>query len=283
PGTSERQRSPRSRSLASALADTRRDRRLEHLGDECLLVHRWADVALVRLARRELDRLGGQVLVGDQAEQVGDQVESCAALVVAVDHVPRRLPDVGVAEHLVLGLRILDPARPRLEVHRAELPALGRIVEASLEAPLLLRIADREPVLDHDDSLAHEHALELRAAPEELLDLLLGREAHYALDAGAVVPAAVEQDHLARSGQVGDVALEIPLAPLTLGGRRQGGDACDPWAHPQRDRFDRAALAGGVATLEHDDDPQALDANPLLELDELDAEAANLRLVRRTR
>ena len=42
-------------------------------------------------------------------------------------------------------------------------------------------------------------------------------------------------------------------------------------------RLDHAALAGRVATLEHDHDLQALVADPLLELDELDLEPAQLR------
>ena len=43
-------------------------------------------------------------------------------------------------------------------------------------------------------------------------------------------------------------------------------------------RLDRAALAGGVATLEDDDDLQALAPDPLLELDELDLELSQLRM-----
>ena len=50
-----------------------------------------------------------------------------------------------------------------LQVHRAELPAAHRVVEAGLEAALLLLVAHREPVLDEGDAGAHQHALELRA------------------------------------------------------------------------------------------------------------------------
>ena len=145
---------------------------------------------------------GVDVLVRDQRQQVADAVQPRAPLVVGVDDVPRRLLDVGVAEHLVLGARVLDPALARLEVHRAELPAAHRVGDARLEAALLLLVADREPVLHEDDPRAHEHPLELRARAHELLVLLVGAEAHDALDAGAVVPAAVEQDHLAGGGQM---------------------------------------------------------------------------------
>jgi hypothetical protein len=82
--------------------------------------------------------------------------------------------------------------------------------------------------------------------------LLVGAEAHDALDAGPVVPGAVEQTISPNVGQVLDVALEVPL-PL---GRRRLGQR----DHPRRPRvqvlgepLDRAALAGGVAALEDHD------------------------------
>ena len=83
---------------------------------------------LAPLPRRQLQRRRGEVLVVDQRQQVRDAVQPRAALVVGVHHVPRRDLDVGVAEHLVLGARVVDPAGARLEVHRAQLPAAHRIV-----------------------------------------------------------------------------------------------------------------------------------------------------------
>ena len=108
-----------------------------------------------------------------------------------------------------------------------------------------------------DDPRPDEHALELGAAAKELPVLVLGAEAHHALDAGAVVPAAVEQDDLARRGQVGDVALEVPLGAFALGRRREGDDAADARAEALGDPLDDAALAGGVAPLEEHDAPSA--------------------------
>ena len=79
------------------------------------------------------------------------------------------------------------------------------------EPALLLLVADREPVLEQDDAVLDQQPLEDRALLQEP-PVLLGRaEAHDVLDAGAVVPAAVEQDDLAGGGQVLDVALEVPL------------------------------------------------------------------------
>ena len=51
-----------------------------------------------------------------------------------------------------------------------------------------------------DDAGADQHLLEHRAGAQELLVLLVGAEAHDAFDAGAVVPAPVEQDDLAPAG-----------------------------------------------------------------------------------
>src|SRR5579875_1375883 len=68
--------------------------------------------------RRQAHRLEPHVVVRDRAEQVGDHVDPGAALVVALHHVPGRLGDVGVHEHLVLGPRVVLPAGDRLQVHR---------------------------------------------------------------------------------------------------------------------------------------------------------------------
>jgi hypothetical protein len=46
--------------------------------------------------------------------------------------------------------------------------------------------------------------------------LLLSAKTHDALDAGAVVPGAVEQDDFAAGGQVGRVTLKVPLRALAL-------------------------------------------------------------------
>ena len=96
--------------------------------------------------------------------------------------------------------------------------------------------------------------------------LLRRTESHHLLDAGPVVPGPVEQHDLTLGGQVLDVALEVPLAPLPVGGRRQRGDPRDARAEVFGDALDRAALAGGVATLEDDDDPRTGGLDPLLQL-----------------
>ena len=54
----------------------------------------------------------------------------------------------------------------------------------------------------------------------------IGAEAHHPFDAGAVVPGPVEQHDLPGRRQVGDVALEVPLALLGLGRLGQRHDPC---------------------------------------------------------
>ena len=83
-------------------------------------------------------------------------------------------------------------------------------------------------------------------------------EAHHPLDAGAVVPAAVEQHDLAGRRQVRDVALEVPLRALALVRRRQRDDAADARIEALRDALDDAALAGRIAALEDHDDLELL-------------------------
>ena len=106
--------------------------------------------------------------------------------------------------------------------------------------------------------------------------VVLGAEAHHALDAGAVVPAAVEQHDLAAGRQMRDVALEIPLRALALARRRQRGDAADARVEPLRDALDDAALAGGIAAFEDDDDLELLVLHPVLQLHQLALQAEQL-------
>ena len=123
------------------------------------------------------------------------------------------------------------------------------------QPPGLLVGADLEPVLDQDDAGVDHRLLDGRAPARGTGSPALGRaEAHHPLDAGAVVPAAVEDDHLAGRREVRHVALDVHLGLLPLGRRGQRHDPEHPGAHPLDDPLDRAALAGGVPALEHDAD-----------------------------
>jgi hypothetical protein len=115
--------------------------------------------------------------------------------------------------------------------------------------------------------------------PEELLHIGVACEAHDPLDAGPVVPAAVEQDHLTSCRQVGNITLEVPLCPLPFGRQWESHHARHPRVQSEGDRLDGSALAGGVAALEDDDDLEPTGADPFLELDELHLEHRELRPV----
>ena len=99
------------------------------------------------------------------------------------------------------------------------------------------------------------------------------------LDARAVVPASVEQNHLARGRQVGDVALEVPLRSFSLGRRRKRHDPDIPRVEQRSHALDDATFAGRVASFKENDHPQPTMPDPLLELHQLDLEPAELFFV----
>ena len=94
--------------------------------------------------------------------------------------------------------------------------------------------------------------------------LRLGAEAHHIFDAGPIVPAAVEDHDFARGREMGDVALQVELRLLAIGGSGEGDDAKNARTDLFSECFYGPALAGGVASLEHDDDAQALLLDPIL-------------------
>jgi len=141
-------------------------------------------------------------------------------------------------------------------------------------------LVDVQPVLQQHDTGHHQRPLEPRCHLEERLVLLVGAEAHDVLHPGAVVPAAIEQDELACGRQMGDVALQVVLAPLAVGRGAERHDASHARAQATRDALDDAALAGRVAALEHDHDLEPTLPDPFLELDQLELELAEGRLER---
>ncbi len=114
---------------------------------------------------------------------------------------------------------------------------------------------------------------------QELLVLLFAAEAHHVLDAGAVVPAAVEQDDLAGRGQARRRSGRSTTRPLPLGRRREGRHAAGPRVQELDDPLDHPVLAGRVAALEHHDELAGVGDDPLLHVDELGLQAQHLLLV----
>ncbi len=151
--------------------------------------------------------------------------EAAAALVLAPDHGPGGDGAVAAVEHLGDGGGVVVPAGEAVDVGLAELPLLQRVALALEELAQLLGAADGEPELDEDDAVLHQHVLELGELGEEAGALRGRAPAEDVLDDGAVVPGAVEEHHLARGRQVRDVALEVPLAALDVGGGGEGDAA----------------------------------------------------------
>ena len=201
-------------------------------------------------------------------------------LVVRLDDRPGRIGCVRVEEHRLLGLGIGIPLVERGPVDRRQLPLLERIGLARLEALALLVARHREPVFEQPDSRARQHLLELGALTHEL-EIVGGRaEAHDPLDAGPVVPGAVEQGELTGRRQMGDIALEIPLGPLALVRLGESHDARGARIHVLHVALDRAALARGIAALEQHDDPLAALLDPALRLEQFALQLDHVRLVR---
>src|SRR5262249_43151504 len=169
----------------------------------------------------------GYLLVGDLAEEVADDVQPRAPLIVGMGDEPGRPGAVRGLEHLVARARVVVPAAVGLQVHRGQLPDLAPVVDAGLEAARLLLRAYLEPILQDRDAGVDHGLLDGRHRLQEEVRLLIRAEAHDAFDAGAVVPAAVEDHDLPRRRQVTDVALDIHLRFLALGRGGQGNHAED--------------------------------------------------------
>src|SRR6185436_19323694 len=105
------------------------------------------------------------------------------------------------------------------------LPLPDGVLDPGLEAALLLVGGDLQPVLEEADPGLHDLTLEAGADLQEAAVLLLGAEAEDVLDAGPVVPAAVEDHDLAGCREVREIALDVHLALLAV---RRGGQGDDP-------------------------------------------------------
>src|ERR1043166_4921179 len=92
-------------------------------------------------------------------------------------------------------------------------------------------------------------------------------------------PAAIEEDDLARRGQVLHVALEIPLTLLTIARRAERHDATGARIHRLGEALARAALPRGVTTLEETHNLETPLLGPELELHQLLLESFELFLV----
>src|SRR6516164_4060003 len=173
-------------------------------------------------------------------------IQPPSPLVVGTHDAPGSEFCAGGLQHDIASFRVFVPALIGFEIHRAELPLPQRIVNARQEAAFLLVLSDFEPEFDQHNSAVDDVLLDLRTHDQKLPMLLFGSKTHDVLDAGAVVPTAVEDDDFAGGGKMRDVALEEDLRSFAIGGCRQRNHAEYAWADPAGDRLDGAALAGRV-------------------------------------
>src|SRR3954451_15104107 len=93
---------------------------------------------------------------------------------------------------------------------------------------------------------------------------------HHPLDTSPVIPGAVEQYDLALGGQMRNVALEVPLAPLAFRGRAERHDLADARVEAFGNALDDAALARRVTPFEDNDDLEPFLLHPVLQLDKFE-------------
>lgn len=145
-----------------------------------------------------------------------DAVETGPAVGICVDDVPGGLFDVGMSERVVFDPEVLDSPGAAFQVHWAQLPVLGWVVDSILESLLLLFVADREPVFDGENARPNKHPLEFGYGAEEFLNLVLRTEAHDALYERPVEPTPITGDHLTCGGQVLDIPLKVLMRLLVF-------------------------------------------------------------------
>src|SRR5690242_17470654 len=206
-------------------------------------------------------------------------VQAGAPLVVRADDAPRRGFGVCRFQHEVAGSRIIIPASIGLEIHRAQLPLTDRIIDPGVKALLLLFLPDLKPNLDQSDPAIDDEFLDLRGQFEEALVFFLVAEAHDVLDPCPVVPAAVKDHDLSRSGKELDIALHEQLRLLTV----RGGGQRDHADYARADTFgqslDGPSLSGGITSLEDDDDARPCALDPRLKIAEIDLKLAQFPVV----
>src|SRR5688572_24214801 len=105
-------------------------------------------------------------------------------------------------------------------------------MDAAEETQVLLFVGNGKPVLDELYARAAQHLFKFRYGAEKFFVLLVGAKAHDALNAGAVVPAAVKQHDLAGGGQVRNITLEVPLRTFAVIGSRQRRHAAHARVEP---------------------------------------------------
>src|SRR6516164_9466615 len=98
-------------------------------------------------------------------------------------------------------------------------------------------------------------------------------------DAGAVIPAAIENDDFTGSGKVLHISLHVHLRLLSVGGRRQGDNPENARADALGEGPNCAAFSSSITAFKNDDDAETFELDPILKLAEFALQAAKLFLI----
>ena len=179
-------------------------------------------------------------------------------LAVGRHHGPGRPFGAGGAQQMVVRLLVQRPLLARVQVAKAELPVLGWVVDALLQALALLVKADVQHELHDDGAVLAQHALEV---VDLAVALFGGLPVDPAVDhwhQHVLVMAAVVDHELARRRHLLVDAPQVVVAALQRAGRLPAVRA-----HAQRAGFlehgaDGAVLARGVGALQQHQQLEAL-------------------------
>src|ERR1700730_13751372 len=104
---------------------------------------------------------------------------------------------VGGAQHHVASPRVVVPTPIGFDIHWAQFPVPKRVVDSSRKSSVLLLHPDVEPQLDQYYAGLDDVLFDLRAQIQKPPMLSGAAKSHDVLDAGAVIPTAIEYDDLA--------------------------------------------------------------------------------------
>lgn len=142
---------------------------------------------------------------------MGDDIQTHALFILRAGDEPRRRA-VSVAANMASRAAVYSSQRLK------DLMSIGESFQ--ILRPSSMRSADSapapagdlQPVLEQNNARFDHAALHHRRAVEELLHLLRRTKAHHPFDAGAVIPAAIENHDFAGRREMLDIALKVELA-----------------------------------------------------------------------
>ena len=132
---------------------------------------------------------------------------------------------------------------------------------------MLFIVRDGEPILQQGDATASQHFFKFWNASKEFFVFIIGTKPHDPFYTCSVVPTAVKENDFTSSGQMGHVALEVPLRSFAVVGSRQGSDPTNARVESLGNAFDHTAFSRGIATFKQDHHFLLSGHHPILQLD----------------